>query len=315
MVGGSWSLACNACGKCCNSPPALSLREWFAHRAVFIASLAIERVARRRVGERLVAGGADRVERVLEAQDIDAQDALADTLFHGAGLRDQGWISVTLQGYDYPSAGRCPALALDGLCTLHDAGKPARCTAVPLDPLVPDRWQTVALGARREGVRALGADCIRDGLDKDATPLIDDARVIDTAALERDRAALVFERRLWRDAVAAALAAAPGALAALKQGGRLTIAPVPALLAVARVSPACHAAAIDVTRQQRALIDACVSAALARRRLDERALTQELRGFAQAHARAFDELSRSPTSAAQHDPAFAREVENWLGLS
>jgi hypothetical protein len=115
--------------------------------------------------------------------------------------------------------------------------------------------------------------------------------------------------------VAAALAAAPGALAALKPGGRLTIAPVPALLAVARVSPACHAAAIDVTRQQRALIDAYVSAALARRRPDERALTQELRGFAQAHARAFDELSRSPASAAQHDPAFAREVENWLGLS
>ncbi|HEV3429634.1 MAG TPA: flagellin N-methylase, partial [Paraburkholderia sp.] len=73
VVGGSWSLACNACGKCCNSPPALSLREWFAHRAVFVGSLAIERVARRRVGERLVAGGADRVERVLDAQDIDAQ--------------------------------------------------------------------------------------------------------------------------------------------------------------------------------------------------------------------------------------------------
>ncbi|WP_322051926.1 flagellin N-methylase [Paraburkholderia bannensis] len=310
MVGRSWSLACNACGKCCNSPPALALREWFVHRSVFIGSIAIERVARRRVGERLIAGG---VERVLDAQDIADQDALNDALFHRAGAREAGWISVTLQGYDYPSAGRCPALAQDGRCTLHEAGKPARCAAVPLDPLVPDGWQPVALGARREGVRALGADCIRDALEPGALSLIDGDRVIDTTALERERAALMFERKLWRDAVAAALAASPGALAALKPGGRLTIAPVPALLTVARLSPACRAAAIDVIGQQRTLIDAHVDAALKRRRPDERAFTQELRGFAQAHERALDELSRPCAPTPSSDPNFVREAEIWLG--
>jgi hypothetical protein len=309
MVDVGWSLACNACGKCCNSPPALSLREWFKHRSVFVGSIAIERIARRRVGERLVAGG---VERVLDTQDIDAQDALNDALFHRLGAREAGWISVTLQGYDYPSAGRCPALAQDGPCTLHDAGKPARCAAVPLDPLVPDRWQPVALGARREGVRALGVDCIRNALEPGATPLFDGTRVIDTPALEQDRAALVFERKLWRDAVAAALSASPAALAGLKPGARLTIAPVPALLSVARISPACHAACLDVIRQQRTLIDATVAAAIARRRADERAITQELRGFALAHARAFDELSRTPAATTPHDTDFAHEMENWL---
>lgn len=312
MVDVGWSLACNACGKCCNSPPALSLREWFVQRSVFIGSLAIERVARRRAGERLVAGG---VERVLDAQDIDDQDALNDALFHRSGTREAGWISVTLQGYDYPSAARCPALAQDGLCTLHEAGKPARCAAVPLDPLVPDRWQAIALGARREGVRALGVDCIRNSLEPGAIRLFDGARVIDTPALEQDRAALVFDRKLWRDAVAAALAAAPGSLAALKPGARLTIPPVPALLSVARVSPACHAACIDVIGRQRALIDSTISAALARRRADERAVTQELRGFALAHARAFEELSRNPAPVTPADAPFAHEVESWLGVS
>ncbi|MBN3855830.1 flagellin N-methylase [Paraburkholderia sp. Ac-20340] len=310
MVARAWSLACNACGKCCDSPPALTLREWFARRSVFIGSLAIERVARRRVGERLVAQG---VARVLDAQDVAEHDALADALFHRLGARDAGWISITLQGYDYPSAARCPALAHDGRCTLHETGKPGRCEAVPLDPLVPDRWQAVTLGARRESVRALGADCIREGLQVEATPLIDGARVIDTRAIERERAALIFERKLWRDAVAAALLASPGALLALAPGARLTIAPVPALLAVARVSGACRQACVDVIGEQRRLIESSVAAALARRRSDERAFTQELRGFALAHARAFDELARLPAAAMSQDQDFAREVEGWLG--
>ncbi|WP_322045524.1 flagellin N-methylase [Paraburkholderia sp. J67] len=311
MVERTWSLACNACGKCCNSPPALSLREWFAHRSVFIGSVAIERVAPRRAGERLVAGG---IEHVLDAQDVEDHDALANTLFHRASGREASWISVTLQGYDYPSSARCPALAQDGRCTLHDAGKPTRCAAVPLDPLVPDGWQAVALGARRDGIRALGADCIREGVEALAIPLLDGARVIDKQALERDRAALVFERKVWRDALAAALSAAPASLAALAPGARLTMPPVPALLTVARVSPACHAACLDIIGKQRALIEASVAAALVRRRHDERAFTQELRGFAQAYARAFDELSRSPTPNSS-DPPFARDVESWLGVN
>ncbi|SAL87296.1 flagellin N-methylase [Caballeronia arvi] len=46
---------------------------------------------------------------------------------------------------DYPSAGRCPALADDGLCSLHSTGKPDQCAAVPLDPLVPDHLQHAVL--------------------------------------------------------------------------------------------------------------------------------------------------------------------------
>lgn len=58
-------------------------------------------------------------EHVLDADDVSAADALARTLFHrGGGARDE-WIALTLQGYDYPSLGRCPALADDGRCSVH----------------------------------------------------------------------------------------------------------------------------------------------------------------------------------------------------
>ncbi|WP_436975528.1 flagellin N-methylase [Paraburkholderia tropica] len=323
------SLACSACGQCCNSPPALSLREWFAQRALFIGSIAIERVPRRRVGERL---GADGATHALNEDDVADHDALADSLFARAGAPDAGWLSITLQGYDYPSVARCPALAPDGRCTLHgalhdelndalsDATKPARCAAVPLDPLVPDRWQPLVLAARRASTQAphwRGADCIRDGLETGATPLIEAGRVIDSQALERDRNALVFERALWRDAVAASLlasASAHASLAALRPGARLTIAPVPALLAVARLSETCRAACIDVIDRQRALIDTTIAAALARRRLDERAITQELRGFALAHARAREELASSQPSSQPSSTPFAHDAERWLNL-
>ncbi|MBB3004852.1 hypothetical protein FHX57_007238 [Paraburkholderia tropica] len=312
MVIDTGSLACTACGQCCNSPPALSLREWFAQRAVFVGSIAIERVPRRRAGERL---HAETDARLLDDDDVADHNALANALFHRAP--DGGWLAVTLQGYDYPSTARCPALAADGGCTLHDAGKPARCAAVPLDPLVPDRWQPLVLAARRASTQAphwRGADCIRDGLEAGATPLIEAGRVIDTQALARERDALVFERALWRDAVAASLvgtATARASLNALRPGARLTIAPVPALLAVARISAACRAAAIDVIDRQRALIDTTVAAALARRRLDERAITQELRGFALVLSRARDELANA---FVQSSAPFAHDAERWLGL-
>jgi hypothetical protein len=34
-----YRLACNACGRCCNSAPTLSLRELFRHRHRFVGAL------------------------------------------------------------------------------------------------------------------------------------------------------------------------------------------------------------------------------------------------------------------------------------
>ncbi|WP_233873684.1 flagellin N-methylase [Paraburkholderia adhaesiva] len=312
----NWSLACNACGKCCNSPPALSLRELFRHRERFIGCIAVSRVFPLRTGARL---GADASGRPLDADEAAASEALAHTLFHrldGAG----GWLSVTLQGYDDRLSGRCPALAADGRCTLHDAGKPDRCEAVPLDPLLPDRLQPHVLRDRRESMQSFGAVCIRPNFSDGATPLIRGGRVADTTALERSRHALVYERNVWRDAVFASLcepsSGLPSRLAMLAPGVYLTLPIVPALFAVARFSARCREACIELLDSQIALIDARVAEAIAKRRLDLRPVTRELRGFAEVCERAKSAL-RSMGDRSQHgeDPKITADVEAWLGLA
>src|ERR1700733_2296660 len=99
----AFSYACSACGKCCNSPPAMTLAELFRHRDLFIGCIAIGRMPRKRIGERLRVG---QYESVLDAADVAAFDTLADTLLYRAG----DTFSITAQGYDYPSVARCPAL-------------------------------------------------------------------------------------------------------------------------------------------------------------------------------------------------------------
>ncbi|WP_269506933.1 YkgJ family cysteine cluster protein [Burkholderia sp. IMCC1007] len=299
-----YRLACNACGRCCNSAPTLSLRELFRHRHRFVGALTIHRVPKRRVGERSRTGGR---EHVFHADDVAACDALANRLFHRTHGAGDEWIALTLQGYDYPSLGRCPALADDGRCSVH-ASKPAICGAVPLDPLLPDRLQSRVLAGRRDETAWLGANCIvgADGgtaaVDTTpAIPLVTAGQVTDRVALDTFRDALVFERAVWRDAVFASLIdggpQVRAALSRLAPGGYLTMSIVPVLLAVAPISAHCRMLCIDFIDAQLALIDARVEAALARRRLDDRPATRELRGFAEALERARHALAAMPITA------------------
>ncbi|MGZ2748736.1 flagellin N-methylase [Burkholderia stagnalis] len=317
----AYFLACHACGRCCNSAPTLSLRELFRHRDRFVGALAIQRVPVRRVGERVRTGG---IEHVLDADDVAACDTLADALFHRASGGRHGWLALTLQGYDYPSLGRCPALADDGRCTIH-ADKPAICGAVPLDPLLPDRLQPQVMAGRRAQAEWFGANCIRETADAGdgadgvrVIPLIAAGRIDDAATLAACRDALVFERAVWRDAVFASLndgaQALNDALSRLAPGGYLTMSIVPVLLAVARHSARCHALCEDFIERQLALIDARIEAALARRHSDDRPATRELRGFAQAYERARQALAAMP-SQADVAPVDALRVEAWLDLA
>nr|WP_217444430.1 YkgJ family cysteine cluster protein [Burkholderia metallica] len=310
-------LACNACGRCCNSAPTLSLRELFRHRHRFVGALTIRRVPTRRIGERWQAGGR---EHALDADDVAAADALAARLFHRGGVQGE-WLALTLQGYDYPSLGRCAALADDGRCGVH-ANKPSICRAVPLDPMLPDRLQAGVLAARRDDAAWLGANCIVEAgsvqsADESAfpIPLVTAGQVADRAALDAHRDALVFERAVWRDAVFASLAdGGPGVshtLSRLAPGGYLTVSIVPVLLAVAQVSAHCRAMCVDFIDAQLALIGANIEAALARRRADDRPATHELRGFAQALERARRALAAMPAPAAATRDDASR-IEAWL---
>ncbi|HEF4728618.1 YkgJ family cysteine cluster protein [Burkholderia multivorans] len=315
----AYALACNACGRCCNSAPTLSLRELFRHRERFVGALTIHRVPKRQIGERWRAGER---EHGLDADDVAACDALAERLFHRFGGASGDWAALTLQGYDYPSLGRCPALADDGRCSVH-ADKPSICGAVPLDPLLPDRLQARVLAARRDDAVWFGSRCIVDEAQAQhaaahAVPSIALVRatdVVDRAALDACRDALAFERAVWRDAAFASLIDGGQpmreAWSRLAPGAYLTLPIAPVLLIVASLSAHCRALCLDFIDAQLALIDARIEAALARRRLDDRPATRELRGFAQALERAGQALLATPARST-HTHRDAAAIEAWL---
>ncbi|WP_345816009.1 hypothetical protein AAGS40_17320 [Paraburkholderia sp. PREW-6R] len=310
----AFSFGCSACGKCCNTPPALSLPELFRHRDLFIGCLAIGRVPRRRTGERLRTGNHT---SVLDESDVAAFDSIARTLLHHANGET---FSIVAQGYDYPSLARCPALLDDGLCAVHLQGKPVTCEVVPLDPLVPDRFQHLVLAGRSQSAAYLGADCIQEGAHADEPLLVANGRIEDdgaTNALSRRRAALELDHAFWGRAVFASLRRglfdSAAALARIPPGGFLTISIVPALLAVAGASAPCRDWCIDFIDSQLALIDRSIAQAMTRRRLDDRHVTQELRGFANAYQRAKAVLSIPLTRNKESgDSAFATTVEAYL---
>lgn len=309
----AFSYACSACGKCCNSPPAMSLPELFRHRNLFIGCIAIGRVPRKRLHEKLRVG---KHEAILDDANIAAFDAIADTLLYRAG----DTFSITAQGYDCPSLARCPALEDDGRCAIHFNGKPLTCEVVPLDPLVPDELQHLVLAGRNQSAVYLGADCIQEGERGDTPLLVAQGRIEDANAREvlaRRRASLAAEREVWGQAVFESLRKdlfdSPVALSRIPAGGFLTISIVPALLAVAGVSARCREWCLDYIDKQLVLIDRCITQALLRRRLDERPVTRELRGFASAYQRARTILA-VPASAGEHsnEPSHVSDVETYL---
>ncbi|APA88383.2 hypothetical protein BJG93_23750 [Paraburkholderia sprentiae WSM5005] len=264
----------------------MTLAELFRHADRFIGCIAIGRVARRRPGERLRVG---RHEAVLDEGDCAGFDALADTLLYNAG----DTFSIAAQGFDYPSLGRCPALADDGRCAIHLQGKPLTCEVVPLDPLVPDSLQYLVLAERGNSAVYVGSAYIQEAKRNDAALLIDEGRIVDPRArdaLARRRSALEGERAIWTQAVFDALRAdlfdSAAALARIPVGGFLTISLVPALLTVAAASARCRELCIDYIDSQLALIERGIAHALTRRRLDDRPVTQQLRGFANAYQHA-----------------------------
>lgn len=309
----TFSFACSACGKCCNSPPAMSLPELFRHRDRFIGCIAIGRVPRKRLGEKLRVG---KYETVLDETDVAAFDAIADTLLHRAG----DTFSLTTQGYDYPSLARCPALEEDGRCAIHFDGKPLTCEVVPLDPLVPDALQHLVLAGRNQSAAYLGTDCIQEGDRADGKLMVAEGRIEDEAArdaLARRRESLAAESKVWGKAVFEALRKelfeSPAALARIPAGGFLSISIVPALLAVAGVSARCRQLSLDYIDSQLALIERSIAQALLRRRLDDRPITQELRAFAGAYQRAKTILAVPVRPGDESsNPSQVSEVEAYL---
>jgi Fe-S-cluster containining protein len=282
---------CTACGKCCNSPPAMSMGELFRHRERFIGSLAIARVARLQAGARVAAG--DGVQ-VLDDQDAAELAALQDALFHrpraSRGPQTGHAISLVTQAFDYPSQGRCPALASDGGCTVHGPDKPLMCRVVPLDPCVPDRMQAGVLRNRRASAAWLGASCIGAAAEPPYRPLVRQAKVADAAFAQdmaQRRADLAADKARWGRPVFGMLenelergqGPRPG------DDGWLVLPLAPVLAVLAAEGPAMRAQCLAYIDAQLPLIEATIGAALARKRAVDKPVTAQLRSFAQAYAR------------------------------
>jgi len=186
---------------------------------------------------------------------------------------------------------------------------------VPLDPLLPDSLQHLALAGRSIGAAYIGADCIQAGARSGMVTLVGDGQIQDAAASEviaRRRQMLALEQELWGRAVFASLRKelfdAPDVLARIPVDGFLTISIAPALLAVAGISEPCRQLSLAYIDSQLDLIERKIAQALLRRRLDERPHTRELRGFADAYLRAREVLMRQvqtpPAAAAQRFEAY-----------
>jgi len=313
-----WSYACSACGKCCNSAPPLSLPELFYHQHQFIGCLAVRRIRRPRVGVWI---GMAAEKRPAESNDCLAFDELARMLFHRpANARDSDFfVLLAAQGLDVPGTRQCPMLRPDARCLLHSDHKPAACVAVPLDPLVPDRWQNLVLAERQRDADFSGAGCIAKGSGRDLLPIVRNGQVLRSdllSALGQRRADLANEKRLWGKAaytlLERSLTGQPDGLAQIPDNGQLIMSLVPTLLVLAEVSARCHERCIDFIEAQLTLIQR-VSNGLALEELTAQASRARLLSFSRAYStlqRALrnEQRMRNPRSI---DPEPA-EVEAWL---
>ena len=253
----SIGFACTACGRCCNSPPLLSLAELLRFEHVFVGCLTLRRSA---------PGG----------------DAALDVLLLDGG--GPQCLQLGLQGIEPPSTPRCPALQQDGHCSLHAQGKPAMCAAVPLDPMQPLAAQAIVLRRRLPGgPEDFGAQCLSsDG--SLPTLVADDGSITDEAhrqALEAVRQALSDEGPLWRAPLQTRLANALPPDRLPRAGGFLSLPLTPVLELLAESGDAARAR--RYAKAQCELLEQRIAAALQRRRPEDRATTQEFRRWRAAY--------------------------------
>lgn len=224
MGGTGWAFRCNACGRCCNSAPRLTVPELFRHQARFIGALALR--VRRPAGN--------------TPADQAGHAALLARLSHP--LEGGGRFAEVLTLGLAPDDGACPARLEDGRCACHDDGKPLACRVVPLDATLPEALQATLLARRASGGgEYLGEPCIQPAPHPEFPLLARGSHLEAVAAghLAAHREALQAEKRYWASALAASL---PHTLwAGLATSGETAILPpAPVLLTLAAHSPGCR---------------------------------------------------------------------------
>lgn len=283
-----WSLACTGCGKCCNSAPQMSVPELFHHQLRFIGCLALRRVR----------WAAPTAPEAIE---------LAARILHPFPNSSDHLLLAT-HAYDDGVSGRCPALSRDGACSIHADRKPALCSAVPLEPLLPDSQQSLVLAKRARDAVFLGANCLQPGKSAGSIPLLGAfaPSAQSRAALEQRRGDLAHDKRLWGDAVYRTLPAELFSAERVPANALLTLSIVPVVAALARLSEALRLRCCQYLVAQGALIERTfevlpATAVQARR---------ELYAFTKSGAALLKGLERARVGASL---AAAADVEELLG--
>jgi Fe-S-cluster containining protein len=170
--------ACTACGKCCHGALPLTIDEALAQAGRF--PLAVSWVP---------------VRKGHKAFDITAR---LGTLFR---LRDKRDAAVRVMPVAHlPPALACPALAVDGLCSIH-ATKPLRCRAMPFFAARDEADQTELLVPRA------GWACDTS----EAAPVVyGDKDILDRADFDAERGALLAQAPVIKAYADKLMATAPG---------------------------------------------------------------------------------------------------------
>lgn len=276
----SWSSAdihhtCNACGRCCDSGPSLSLRELLTHEQTLIGCLAVRKVPRINVGDAITEHHRATLTDALEAQ------RLAESLFFQPQSGASYDIELALQSFSYASLSTCPALTPDLRCSLHGPDKPSSCQCVPFDPALPDTLQRWVLAARGQEAHAWGAECITVDPPSAPTPVVSRLRVLHphSLTLAAWRQERIADRILWGNAVFAHLnrALASTHFSAVPTRGFLLLSPVVVLTHLARSGTDAQRRVRQFLSAQSILIAETLKTALQRKDRADRADTQLLR--------------------------------------
>jgi Fe-S-cluster containining protein len=308
-VAGDIGFSCNACGKCCNSPPLMSIGELLHHEDRFIGALSLRGVPSLRAGD-IYAG------YVLSDTDAAAFDRLAERQLFSLPREQRYRLALMTQAVDYETSARCPALAEDNRCGVYNDRKPAVCDMVPFDALYPDELQHLVLNGRR-----YDEACIVQGPvpDNYATVVLN-RRVNDDGyreALQLRRNDLAWEKQLWGDALFASLNAEflanPAALRQFGEQNSAVIWPLaPVLAIIAAYSDAARERCLHYAERQLILLEQQIQRAIARKVPADKPMTALLRSFVQQYSAFIGQESAGGPTARTGELTLS-EIHRYLG--
>lgn len=251
------SFACSACGKCCNSPPLMTVPELLHHEDLFVGTLGVRRHT----------GG--RFDLVTQGLDFPSAGACP-------ARRDDGLCG--LHGPHKPAMCRTVPLdpyraeAQQHVVLLH---RNTGAGYIGAECIVPGRHDHLAV-------------LVDDGA------VVDPAY---RAQWTTHRRLLDDEQQLWGTAVSGMLRRQLPPPPRGAADGLVTLPLVPVLAVLAAWSDRCRERCLRYVLRQRALLERQIDTALARKREQDRPVTAEYRTYLAAYQRLADALTRGGVQA------------------